>query len=308
MTERILVDANSVSHAGHQGTVLKAGDQETQAILAVVKFARAIRVKNPAAQIIYLWDGKSWRKDLSEAYKSNRTDTPAKVEDRRRFKTQAPFIRKALTLMGQTQMFAINLDADDLAGILVPKFLAKGEKVQLITGDQDWLQLVSPGVTWSDHRKEDRFVTHKSFTDYTGYPTVEQFVQSKALKGDTSDHLPGVGKIGEVGAKDLLEVWGNVSWFLADTDRAATYLAKREKKMPKAFTDFAALTERQEIFYLNMRMMNLLGELPAPEKLTLSKGKFDREGFKSLCHELAFQAITRPNVFDAWVAPLEGNV
>lgn len=305
MTDHILVDANSVSHAAHQGTLLKAGDQETQAIYGMVKFSRVMKVRYPFAKIIYLWDGRSWRKDEDTEYKANRTDDSKKRADRARFKTQAPFIRKALTLLAQPQMFALNLEADDLAGMMAPRLTRQGHFVRLITGDRDWLQLVSPLCVWEDHREETRKVNHSGFQAKTGYPNVTQFVQSKALQGDTSDNLPGVGAIGEKGAADLLSVWGDVRTFLADTDRAGTYKSKRPdaKKLPKAFEDFAKMEDRQKKFFHNMRMMDLAGDIPAPVKLTLNKGVFQPDGFKSLCNELGFHSIAGEKTWGNWIEP-----
>lgn len=316
--DRILVDLNSVAHAAHQGTVLRAGAQETQAIFGTLRSLRTYKARWPHAQMIGLWDGKSWRKDHDPEYKANRTDDAEKRADRERFKSQMPFLRKAMRHLALPQVFALNLEADDLASILSRKYAAQGDFVRLITGDQDWLQLVGPNVVWEDHRRDDRKVNVASFQNYTGYPDVMQFVQSKALQGDTSDNLKGVGMIGEVGAKDLLYVWGRVEAFLADTDPKATWLSKpimvtkekdgvvttKAKPYPKAFADFHANKEgRQQKFFHNMHMMSLLGDLPKPDKMTLVAGEYSDEAFKSLCHELGFSSIYREGAFEVFTEP-----
>ena len=156
--ERILIDANSLGHAAHQGTVLKSGDQETQAIYGVIKSARHYRVRYPGASLIFLWDGNSWRKEKSEVYKANRTDTPDKVESRRRYKTQAPHIRRALSHLGLPQLAATNYEADDLAAHLAQRYLANGEFVRMVSGDRDWWQLLADNCVWEDHCDEAKKV------------------------------------------------------------------------------------------------------------------------------------------------------
>lgn len=311
MTDRILIDANSVGHAAHSGTVLKSGDQETQAVFGMIKTVRQLRMRHPNASMLVLWDGKSWRKEKSEVYKANREDDPIKIEIRRRYKTQTPYIRRALRLLGVPQLFALNLEADDLASILTKRFVAGGDMVRLVTGDQDWLQLVQRNVIWEDHREDTRKVNVASFKKWTGVAEPIQFVQLKALQGDVSDHLPGVGNIGEKRALELISIWGRVEAFLSDPDPAQTYSDKNSdkigKKLLKPFKDFHANVDgRHEKFFHNMQLMNLIGDyIPAPQNMTLSKGEFDEEGFRGLCHELAFSSIYREGQFDTFIEPFK---
>lgn len=313
--DTVLIDMNSVGHAAHRGTVLKSGDQETQAIYGTLKTIRSLRVRHPDALILGLWDGRSWRKDQSDVYKGNRTDTPEKVEERRRYKSQAPYIRRGLRLLGIPQLFAINLEADDLAGHLAAKYSREGSLVRLISGDQDWIQLVNASCIWEDHREETRKVNVKSFENFTGVKTPKQFVQMKAMTGDQSDNLPGVGAIGDERALTIIKIWGSVEDFLADPDPASTFLERYEvpegkqapKTFPKYFRDFHGNVDgRHEKFAHNYKMMSLIDNYaPAPEKITLLKGELDEDGYRTLCHELAFSSIYRDQAFDAFVAPFK---
>ena len=325
MALRILIDANSIAHAAHRGTVLKSGDQETQAIFGTIKTIRSIRVRYPDATIIILWDGKSWRKAQSTVYKGNREDTAEKVQERKRLNTQTPLLRKALSLLGIPQLFALNLEADDLAAHLTERYVAANDQVRLVSGDQDWIQLVGSNCVWEDHRDEAKKVNAASFKKWTGVDTPIQYVGLKALQGDVSDNLPGVGGIGEVKALQLMQVWGRVEAFLADTDPAATWKAAgviaettnkktgavTQKPAPfhKALQDFHSNTTGQhEKFAANLVMMDLItGYQPAPERMVLNKGGLDEDGFLSLCRELAFSSIYREPLFDTFVTPFRKN-
>ena len=289
MRNKIIIDGNSMGFHHHQcGAVLKAGDQMTQGVFGMLKAIHQIAESRPGCGIVVLWDGRSWRKDECVEYKAKREDTAKQRDQRSTYQSQTPFIKRGLSALGVAQAMAFNLEADDLAAILAPRYAAKGERVWLYTKDRDWLQLVQPGVVWIDHANFKR-VSIKTFEEETGYPTREQFSQAKALAGDNSDNLPGVGGIGDVKAKVIMQTWGSVEAFLADP--APVWPAS--KNMPKAVAEFHALPEKQEVFQRNMRLMNLVttDHLPAPVDLRIDKGQYDEAKFSRLCAELAFHSI-----------------
>lgn len=308
MRDVILIDANSLGHASHRSTVLKAGNQETQAVFGFIKAVRVYRVRYPNAQMLFLWDGLSWRKAKSDVYKTNRTDTAEKRERRAAYETQAPYIRLAINVLGLSQLSAKNLEADDLAAMLSRKYAAQGRHVRLLTGDQDWLQLVTENVIWEDHRDDARIVNPSTLSAKMGYDTIEQFVQSKALQGDESDHLPGVGGVGPAKAKAIMAVWGDVRTFLADPSPEILFLKTiGGKTFPKALRDFHSNPEQHAKFAHNMEMMDLRGELPAPVDLKLSPGDFDPERFKKICQKLAFGSLLRPEAFKTFLSPFNNQ-
>ena len=111
-----------------------------------------------------------------------------------------------------------------------------------------------------------------------------------------------------------MNIWGSVEAFIADPEAEKTYLEKfvpkegkpHPKTMPKPFKDYLNDTTGQQAkFAHNLMMMSLIdGHSPPPEKITLLKGDFDYDGFKSLCHELAFSSIYRDSAsYDNFVAP-----
>jgi 5'-3' exonuclease len=299
MRDLVLIDANSIGHAAHQSTVLKAGDQNTQAIFGAIKAVRNYQIRYPQSALVCLWDGLSWRKAVSKTYKANRRDDPKKVAVADDYVAQAKMIRKALRLLGISQAFARNLEADDLAAYFVRR--SDQRRVRLITGDRDWLQLVTLNVTWEDHRDDSRFCDHRSFHRFTGYQSPQRFAQGKALQGDASDNLKGVGRLGDVKARELLEVWGDVRTFLASSDPGGYYQERQGRKMHKAFADFHADPERQRVFFENMRLMSLLGDLPEPEGLGFVREAPQPEAFRNLCAAYGFRSILAS--FDTFVAP-----
>jgi len=295
----LLVDANSIGFAAQSGTKLSVGGQEVQAIFGVVKSVRKLILEHGSMKVVMLWDGQSWRKRAMEnanagVYKGKRDSTPKLVQLRESYRSQRPAISRAMRSLGVIQIAGAELEADDLAGVMATQATKTGQNVKMISGDKDWLQLVSPTCYWHDPIRA-LTVTAGTFHDATGYATTQAFLQGKALRGDVGDNIPGVGGIGETGAAELLATYGTVEEFIAK--------APSVKKMPKKFRDFAESEDRIAAFNRNMMLMDL-GKSPpewvnrtfkmiaAPQDLTM---------FRGICEDFQFNSILRD--FDNFVQP-----
>lgn len=321
MANTNIIDGNSVGHAAHRATKLTAGGMQTQAVFGFLRTLRDMVTEHRSYTPIVLWDGKAqWRYDLHPLYKSNRESDPKKVEERKHYKIQRPFIERAVAALGVRQMSATYHEADDLAGYLVNKLCQNPEnKIRLSTGDQDWLQLLRPNVIWEDHRNEAKVITLKNLMDMTGYATPYAFLEGKCLQGDTSDVISGVGGIGEQGAPEFLAEFGSVREFWRRCDSgeyvptkkahlslwkgtspftkeewASQYAGdKTDKKAFKQHMD-AWPGQGRAIFARNFRLMQLLKvNQPNKEDVRVIPGKFDQDKFAEVCEELAFTSILR---------------
>ena len=119
--------------------------------------------------------------------------------------------------------------------------------------------------------KLDKVVTAGNFAEKTGYATQRQFLEGKALTGDSSDAIPGVGGLGDVGAVDFMAEYGSVKGFLAEAKAGSL-----PEKLPAAlqrFLDNKPFTYRKKeyppmigTFVRNMKLMDLMNvEKPDPE-------------------------------------------
>lgn len=316
----LLIDGMNLAHASNAGQILTAGEQETQGIYGALRMIRKSIATFPQLSPVCLWDGpRSWRKDVFTDYKANRDKEPTtkhEVESARRrasLKTQLPLLKKGLGHLGVAQVVATNLEADDLAGILTRRYASAGKKIMLISGDKDWLQLVRPGVGWFDTIHDLR-VTESKLTEKLGYervrkdrktgeetrewrgvPNARAFLECKALMGDTSDNIPGVGGIGEKGAIELVIRFGSVRDFFE-----AVEIHKVD--VPKKLADFCASPEKRDLFYRNLRLMDLAHpDVPAPQNLVVNKGAHDPDAFAGWCGELVFSSITKD--LAGWLSP-----
>lgn len=289
----LIIDGNSLGHAAHNATKLTVGSMQTQAIFGMIKSSRLLAEKYRGWRQLVLWDGSAqWRKDIYPEYKGNRKARDEKqAAHKQAYKDQSPFVRKALQILGLRQILVSNLEADDMAGVLTRT--ATGEIV-LVSGDQDWLQLVRSNVTWFDPIR-DYTVGMGNFTEFTGYFSPREFLEGKALMGDTSDNIPGVGGIGEKGAPEFLAQFKSVAGFLAQCDDGS-FVPKK-----KAHQNLAK-PEGRAAFDRNLRLMNLL-DAPNPERdqMIVIKPAYSEANFRALCEKLAFMSILRD--FDNFMTP-----
>lgn len=302
-TGYIVIDGNNIAYAANATRKLHVGDLETQGIYGFLRAIRAAIASYPMLKPIVLWDGRSWRYEAFPTYKAKREKAPETkseqllADNRASMREQKPYIRRGLISLGITQMVALNLEADDLAGLLVRRYQPQGKKILLLSGDKDWIQLVGPGVGWMDPINDIR-ITASTIEAKLGVKGPRQWLEVKALMGDNSDEIPGVGGIGEKGAKELVLTYGSVTSFLNQAMDGSL------PELPKKFRDFAESPEKQEIFHRNLKLMDLASpEIPAPLGLKVEKGALSIDDFAGLCEELIFRSIMSD--LNNWCEPFE---
>lgn len=293
-----LIDANSLGYAGQHAVELSSGGMPTQAIYNILMNLRTLKSGDRDAAFLYLWDDKAkFRFDIFPEYKGNRADTPEKRQAKEEYHLQQPYIQKMLTHLGLSQMRIEGFEADDLAYHLSKHFVAKGYKVNLISSDKDWLQMLDKNVTWVDMRL-DRTCTQANFKEMTKFDDIERFVSAKCLMGDTSDNISGVGGVGEGACSAIFSRWSSVKDMVAEHKALGGFT--KENLSDKAFSrcrnklnDLCTNTNgMMQIYIRNQKLMNL-ALAPKPERFTSTPGKRDPEAFFDLCGELAFVSVLR---------------
>lgn len=293
----IMIDGNSIAHANHNANVLTVGEMQVQAIFGMLKSLRVIARGAPKAEIIVLWDGKAeWRKQLFPEYKGNRVAMTIEEELKdAAFKKQTPILEKAIEFLGVKQVRSPLLEADDLAGFFTRVLAPKGRQITLVSGDRDWLSLVSENVSWFDPIRNRR-VDASNFLDFTGFFTTDAFVQGKALQGDDSDNIPGIYKLGEKTAQLMLAKWKDIDRFFEAVDSGEYTPAARKDKNAKSLhpEQLLASPEGREIFRRNMKLMDLRqSRSPEQGEVIIKKAPPNPEAFTRLCERLAFMSILR---------------
>jgi 5'-3' exonuclease len=302
----LLVDGNSLGWASFYAQELSHEGFQTGMIFQFLVSLRS-RIDEQFADYIpvVLWDGKSWRKDVYPSYKEKRDDTPEKQEVRRLYHEQKVHTNNALNHLGVMSVAHPRYEADDLAAIICRnKAQDPGVEIALLSGDEDWLQLVGPGIVWTDHRVgKVKIVGLANFDEHTKVKTIDQFVEAKCLMGDKSDEVSGVGGLGEKYAKELVTTYGSVQSFL---EVYGAIDASERLKIKKVFRNFAenVLNKHGEfphdVFERNLKLMDLR-RIPDLGMPTIYQARPNIDAFRDQCQMFGFNSIL--DDFDNWVRP-----
>ena len=149
-------------------------------------------------------------------------------------KEQIPVMKEMLKAMGVTVIEKGGYEADDLLGTIAKKSEADGLEVSVVSGDRDLLQLAT------DHIKIRIPKTKRTGTEIEDYNTKEvvekyqvtplEFIDVKALMGDTADNIPGVPGIGEKTATALIAQYGSIENCYAHVDEIRPPRASKNLK------------------------------------------------------------------------------
>lgn len=174
----------------------------------------------------------SFRKDIDERYKANRSDMPEDLVP------QVPYIRKVSHALGVPCFDRKGYEADDLIGTLACMARDQGIEVVIVSGDKDFGQLVGPHVTMYDTMKDIRYDEEGVKEKFGVEP--RKIRDYLALVGDSSDNVPGVKGIGPKGAQTLLEQFDSLEDIYNNLDKISNknVRAKLEASREDAFLSY----------------------------------------------------------------------
>ncbi|RJP84232.1 MAG: DNA polymerase I [Desulfobacteraceae bacterium] len=164
--------------------------------------------------------GPTFRHDIYPDYKANR---PPMNED---MAVQIPYI-KELTAGFNIPIFELpGYEADDLIGTVAKRSAAEGFDVVMVTGDKDFMQLITDRITIWDPMKDEAINRGTVLAKHGLEPL--QMLDVLGLAGDASDNIPGVPGIGPKTAMALLQTFGSMDGIYENIDRI-TSKAQKEK-------------------------------------------------------------------------------
>ena len=191
-------------------------------------------------------------------------------------------VREILTAFGIPIHALPGHEADDVVGTLARLGEEKGLQVTIVSGDLDCLQLVSDSV--------EALVPRRGITDTLTYGPDQvrqrynlepgQLIDYKALRGDTSDNIPGVPGVGEKTASQLIQQFGSVENLLANLDSLKEGRVK------------VALAENRERIALGKRLVTINRHVEV--ELDLEKARwtrYDDGAVRRLFDDLEFRAL-----------------
>jgi DNA polymerase-1 len=228
--------------------------------------------------IAVAWDRKepTFRSEAYADYKAGREKAPDL------FQSQVPLIHEVLDAMEIPQVSLAGYEADDVIATLARRARELGYDVIVVTGDRDAFQLSADDTTVLYTRRGISDTVHATpawILERYGVPP-GRYVEYAALRGDTSDNLPGVPGVGEKTAAKLL----------GDHDSLEALFDDLDALTPKLRENLAA--SKDQVF-LNRRLMTLVDDAPIAdvEPQDFELRSFDRETVRQLFDDLAFRSL-----------------
>lgn len=208
----VLIDGHSILNRAFYGVpeLTNAQGLHTNAVYGFLNIMFKILEEEKPDYLAVAFDvhAPTFRHKMYEGYKGTRKPMPEELRE------QVPVMKNVLRAMHVVIMECEGLEADDILGTLAKKAEAEGMEVSLVSGDRDLLQI-------SDEHIKIRIPKTKmgktEIEDY--YPedvvkayqvTPLQFIDLKALMGDTADNIPGVPKVGQKTATELMVQYGSL--------------------------------------------------------------------------------------------------
>lgn len=179
----------------------------------------------------------TFRHEQFPDYKATREKMPDEMAE------QLPLIDQVVEALGIPMLREDGYEADDVIGTLATRGEAEGWEVFIVTGDKDFMQVVSDRVKLYDVMKQDRAVEIVGPAEVEakfGVPP-EQVTDVLGLMGDSSDNIPGVSGVGEKTAAKLVQQFGSLE---AALDHADEVQGKRAREGLQQDRDNALLSKR----------------------------------------------------------------
>lgn len=212
MDKIVLIDGHSILNRAFYGVPDLSNSEglHTNAVYGFLNIMFKILDEEKPQYLVVAFDVKAptFRHDIYKEYKGTRKPMPEELRE------QVPVMKEVLQAMGIKIMEKPGLEADDILGTLAKRSEKESMEVSLISGDRDLLQIAS------EHIKIRIPKTKGGKTEIEDYYAADveqkyqvnpiQFIDLKALMGDTADNIPGVPKVGEKTATELMLQFGSL--------------------------------------------------------------------------------------------------
>ncbi|MGD8666962.1 MAG: DNA polymerase I, partial [Desulfobacterales bacterium] len=216
--------------------------------------------------------GPTFRHDMYSDYKANRPPMPDDMA------VQIPYIKKITAALKFPIVEMQGFEADDLIGTYARIAEKKGFTVIMVTGDKDFIQLVTDQVTIWDPMKD-------AIIDVGGVKKIygiepHQMIDVMGLAGDTSDNVPGVPGVGQKTALNLIQHHRSMAGLY---ESVASITAKRQRENLIRYRDQA---------FLSRDLVKIDVDVPVSADLADFKiGAADTEALSALFQTLEFRQL-----------------
>src|SRR5690349_9046222 len=284
MERLLLLDGNGLIYRGYFALIEQPlTTSKGELVTAVFGFTnivlRAIQDAKPdLVAVAFDLPKPTFRHDRYAEYKATRTRMPDDMRD------QIPKVREVVKALGIPVYEQEGFEADDAIATLVGQAEAAGIEVVILTGDLDMLQLVS-------ERTRLMVSLRGGIANTVSYDLAkiderwglrpDQMLDYKALKGDSTDNIPGIPGVGEKTASKLVATWGTLDELYAHLDE----VTPEKLRVP--------LTEHRDQVLESRELMRLVRDVAGLE-LDPTRGRvgeYDREAVVRLFREYEFRTL-----------------
>lgn len=177
--------------------------------------------------------GPTFRHEMFDQYKANRPPMPDELV------VQLPYIKKVTAGFKIPVIEMTGFEADDLIGTYARLAETDGFDVVMVTGDKDFVQLVTEKSSIWDPMKDKRIDKQMVLDDFALLP--EQMIDMMGFSGDTADNIPGVPGIGPKTALKLIQDFGSMDGLYARIDELPR---KKQRENLETFKEQALLSRQ----------------------------------------------------------------
>jgi 5'-3' exonuclease len=227
----LLLDGHSLAYRAFfalPDTLITSSGQVTNAVYGfTAMLIKLLADERPQGAVVCFDKGMpQFRVERYAEYKAGRAETPDL------FRQQLPLIREVLDALRIPIIELEGYEADDLLATLTKQAREAGCEVIIVTGDRDILQLIRHGVSV--------IMTRRGISDVIRYDaaavverygvTPEKWIDFVALKGESSDNLPGVPGVGDKTAAQLIAKYGDIEHVIAHANELTPKLREAIKE------------------------------------------------------------------------------
>ncbi|MFK5952688.1 MAG: DNA polymerase I [Desulfobacterium sp.] len=237
---------------------------------------KLIKEENPE-YIALFFDvkGPTFRHQMYDQYKANRPPMPEEMAQ------QIPYIKQMITAFGIPIVEKQGFEADDLIGTCARLAEESGFSTVMVTGDKDFMQLVTDHCVIYDPMKDKTIDKATIQAEFNLTPA--QIIDMLGLAGDTADNIPGVPGVGPKTAMKLLEAHGSVQGIYDHLDEL-----KGKKALHKKLSD------NREQAFLSLRLVTIDKHVEIPFQIEAFKAVApDNDALSSLFQELEFRQLQK---------------
>lgn len=281
MKKLLIVDGNSILNRAFYGIRPLSNSEglPTNAIYGMMTMLKKHldAVKPDYAVIAYDLKAKTFRHKMCNFYKANRKPMPEDLA------IQLPYAKECSAFLGFHIVELEGFEADDVIGTVTRLSKSSDVHSYVLTGDRDSLQLINDNTSVIlVKNKEDVLYNESTFVSEYGV-TPTQYIDVKAIMGDSSDNIPGVAGIGEKGAFKLISEFGSLDKLYEGYLNSSLSQGMKDK-----------LTNGKEMAYVSKTLATIILDAPINKSLSeLTYNGFDTKNLSAAFSRFEFSALIK---------------